>query len=145
MAYPWAHLWNLGARIDAPVEQTRGMRRFRWTNPALPQTLQIAVLFLYISAFFAILGGLVNITTYQGAVVLVGGVIALAAASGIVKERKHGYRLGVFYAVWDILGTLLSISGGFSIFYVIGLLLAIALAALLLHPMSRGYYRMWFR
>ncbi len=121
------------------------MSRFRWTNPALPQTLQIAVLFLYISAFFAILGGLVNITSVLGLVVLVGGLLAFAAAAGIVRERKNGYRLAVFYFGWDVLGTLLSISGGFSVFYVIGLLLAVALLALLLHPMSRNYYRSWFR
>ncbi len=121
------------------------MRRTRWTNPSLPQTLQIAVLFLYISAFFAILGGFANITSTAGVVVLVGGLIAFAAARGMVKERKNGYRLALFYAAWDILGTLLSIAGGFSAWYLIGLLLAIALVALLVHPMSRGYYRMWFR
>ena len=45
----------------------------------------------------------------------------------------------------DVLLTIYSVSGGFSAWYLIGLLLAIALVALLLHPMSRAYYRMWFR
>lgn len=121
------------------------MSRFRWTNPSLPQTLQIAVLFLYISAFFAILGGLINIASTAGIVVVIGGLLALAAARGMVRERKYGYLLALFYAAWDVLGTFLSISGGFSAWYLIGLLLAIALIGLLLHPMSRQYYRTWFR
>lgn len=121
------------------------MRRIRWTNQSLPQTLQIAVLFLYISAFFAILGGLTNLTSLLAVVVLVGGLIALAAARGIVRERKAGYRLAIFYAAWDLVGTLLSIAGGFSFFYLIGLALAIALVALLRHRDSRAYYRTWFR
>lgn len=121
------------------------MSRIRWTNPSLPQTLQIAVIFLYISAFFAILGGLTNLGSMLGLVVLIGGLIALGAARGIVRERRYGFRLAIFYAAWDLIGTLLSIAGGFSIFYVIGLLLAIALVVLLLHPESRDYYRTWFR
>ena len=120
------------------------MSRIRWTNPSLPQTLQIAVLFLYISAFFAILGGLINITS-TGGIVVIGGLLALAAARGMVRERKYGYRLALFYAVWDVVATILSISGGFSAWYLIGLLLAIALVGLLLHPISRQYYRTWFR
>lgn len=121
------------------------MGRIRWTNRSLPQTLQIAVLFLYISAFFAILGGLINIGSRLGLVVLIGGLIALVAARGIVRERKNGFRLAIFYAAWDLIGTLLSIAGGFSFFYIFGLLLAIALVALLLHRDSRAYYRTWFR
>ena len=121
------------------------MSRFRWTNPSLPQTLQIAVLFLYISAFFAVLGGLINVGSASGLVVLVGGLLAFVAARGMVRERKYGYLLALFYAALDILGTILSISGGFSAWYIIGLLLAIALIGLLLHPQSRHYYRIWFR
>ena len=121
------------------------MKQFSFMNKSLPQTLQIAVLFLYISGFFAILGGIINLTTTAGIVILIGGLIAFTAARGMVKERKFGYFLAVFYAVWDVIGTLLSISGGFTAWYLIGLLLAIALAFLLLHPMSRAYYRAWFR
>lgn len=126
-------------------EQTRGMRQFRWTNPTLPQTLQIAVLFLYISAFFDVLNGIVNITRIGGLIYLLSGVVAFVAAQGTVRERKNGYRLAVFYAVWDVLMRIFFVAGGLSAWHVIGILLALALVALLLHPMSRGYYRMWFR
>ncbi len=117
----------------------------RWTNRALPQTLQIAVIFLYIAAFFSVLNGLINITRILGLIVLLGGLIALAAAQGLVQERKLGYVLALLYAGWDLVGTILNVSGGFSGWNLIGLLLAIALVSLLLHPMSRAYYRAWFR
>lgn len=121
------------------------MSRFRWTNPALPQTLQIAVIFLYISAFFGVLNGLINLGTRLGLVVLLGGLIALAAAAGMVRERRNGYRLAVAYALWDVLATLWSVGDGFSGWHLIGLLVDLAVVGLLLHPMSRGYYRTWFR
>ena len=121
------------------------MRRFRWTNPSLPQTLQIAVLFLYITAFFNVLGGLINITSIWGLINFLSGLIAFGAAQGMARERKNGYRLALLFAAVDVLLTIYSVSGGFSAWYLIGLLLAIALVALLLHPMSRAYYRMWFR
>ncbi len=121
------------------------MSRFRWTNPSLPQPLQIAVLLLYISAFFALLGGLIEITSTAGILIFVGGMLALTAARRMVRERKFGYLLALFYAAWDVLGTILSISGGFSAWYLIGLVFAIALIGLLLHPESRQYYRTWFR
>ena len=121
------------------------MRRFRWTNPSLPQTLQIAVLFLYITAFFNILGGLIDIGSLWGLVNFLSGLIAFAAAQGMVRERKNGYRLALLFAALDVLLTIFSVSGGFSAWYLIGLLLAIALVALLVHPVSREYYRIWFR
>lgn len=126
-------------------EQTRAMRQFRWTNPSLPQTLQIAVLFLYISAFFDILSGLISAASIAGLVSLLTGIVAFTAAQGAVRERKNGYRLALLYAVWDVVLRIFFVSGGFSAWHVIGILLAIALAALLLHPMSREYYRIWFR
>lgn len=128
-----------------PSEQTRDMSRFRWTNPSLPQTLQIAVLFLYISAFFDILNGLVNIVGVAGLIFLLSGIAAFAAAQGTVRERKPGYLLGLLYAAWDVVLRIFFVSGGFSAWHVIGVMLAIALVALLLHPMSRAYYRTWFR
>ena len=122
------------------------MRQYRWTNPALPQTLQIAVLLLYISAFFGVLRGLVSIGHPLGVLLLVIGLVAFAGAAGIVRERKVGYWLAVLYAVLDALGEVLGmVLGEFSGWDMIGVVLAIALFALVLHPMSRGYYRIWFR
>ena len=117
----------------------------RWTNPSLPQTLQIAVIFLYISAFFAILSGLISITHVLGLLTLVAGVIAVAAARGLVRERKFGYWTAVLITLVDVAGALLTLTGSVSALRVINLLVALALVGLLLHPMSRAYYRTWFR
>lgn len=122
------------------------MSQFRWTNPALPQTLQIAVLLLYISAFFSVLRGLISIGHPLGVLLLVIGLVAFAGAAGMVRERKVGYWLAALYAVLDALGEVLGmVLGEFSGWDMIGLLLSVALVALLVHPMSRGYYRIWFR
>jgi uncharacterized membrane protein HdeD (DUF308 family) len=117
----------------------------RWTNPSLPQTLQIAVIFLYISAFFAILNGLIAITNALGALTLVAGLIAVAAARGLVRERKVGYWTAVIITLIDVAAALLALTGGVSALRAINLLVALAVVGLLLHPMSRAYCRIWFR
>ena len=89
------------------------MRRLRWTNPSLPQTLQIAILFLYITAFFNVLGGLINIASIWGLINFLSGLIAFGAAQGMVRERKNGYRLALLFAAVDVLLTIYSVSGGF--------------------------------
>ncbi len=117
----------------------------RWTNPSLPQTLQIAVIFLYISAFFAILAGLIGIGHPLALLALVGGLAGFAAARGVVRERKVGYWVAVVVAVIDVAGSLIPLLGGASALGAINLLVAIALVGLLLHRESRAYYRIWFR
>lgn len=85
---------------------------------------------LYIdAAFLAILGGL---TTPLGILLVVGGV---AAGFGIANEKRWAYGLGLAVAV----GRLVLLAHG-----VIALMFAIALVALLLHPHSRNYQRIWF-
>lgn len=121
------------------------MSRFRWTNPSLPQTLQIAVLLLYITAFFGILRGLTAIGQPLGVFLLLTGLIAFAGAAGLVRERRVGYWLAGIYAVLDVLGEVLAMLSEFSGWDLLGLLLALALTGLMLHPMSRAYYRTWFR
>ena len=117
------------------------METRRWTNPSQPQTLQIAVFLLYFRAFFGVLGGL-----FGGAalLVLIGAGLA-AAAYGIANEKRWGYSLGV--AASFAPAALRVLSGGpgelFSV-NPITLLFEIALIALLLHPQSRDYQRIWF-
>ncbi|MCE2524863.1 MAG: hypothetical protein J4F99_02610 [Acidimicrobiia bacterium] len=121
------------------------MRQFRWTNPSLPQTLQIAVVLLYISGFFAVLRGLTLIGHPLSIFLILTGLLAFGAAQGTVRERKNGYRLAVLYGFLEMLGEVLGMLAAFSAWDLIGVLLALALVGLLLHPMSRGYYRTWFR
>jgi hypothetical protein len=110
----------------------------RWVNPHQPQTLYIGVILCYIDAFFGLLA--------LSAVSLVG--IGLAAGGfGIANEKKWGYALAVAAAVVQVLA-LFVVNGLATLTSFGGLLpfmLDAALVALLLHPMSRDYQRIWFR
>lgn len=119
------------------------MQTRRWLNPSQPQTLQIAVFLLYIHAVFALVGG--RLPAWILLITVVGGG---ASGFGIANERRWGYLLGVAVAFVPFLWPLfygagiswipdyaLTISGLFDI----------ALIALLLHPQSRDYQRIWFK
>jgi hypothetical protein len=120
-----------------------GLSNWRWTNPSLPQTLQIAVWLLYATGVLGLLLG--SVLFALGSLV---GFAALAAAVaaglGISNERKWGYLVGLAVAVIECgLYLLAIVRGGAG--YLISLLFAGALVALLVHPMSRDYQRIWFR
>ena len=117
------------------------MQTRRWTNPSQPQTLQIAVILLYMNAVFGLLlrsytpfyetyrwlgTGLAN---YAALLSFVGMAVS---AYGIANERKWGYRLGVGH------------TSGMDV-ALHTTLFTVARAALLLHPMSREYQRAWFK
>jgi hypothetical protein len=117
------------------------MEQRRWLNQSQPQTLQIAVFLLYLNAFFtAFYGGL---GSPLGLLLIAANV---GAGFGIANEQKWGYGLGLavaflpfvlrvlFAGLDDILGRDL-----------INLMFEIALVALLLHPQSREYQRVWFK
>jgi len=112
----------------------------RFLNPAQPQTLQIAVFLLYFKAFFGLLDGLA-----LGNGLLLGAAVAAGVgAYGIANELKWGYGLGLLAAFspflirWYYDAPLLGVGS-------LNLLFEIALVALLLHPMSRDYQRIWFK
>ena len=117
----------------------------RWVNPQQPQTLYIAQLLMYFQGGFtlvlAILGAR-SLTVYALAIA-VGKVLA---AFGIANERRWGYKLGVVVAAVPIvLLLMLAVIDTPRWLWAdaIGLMFDIALIALLLHPMSRGYQRYW--
>lgn len=123
------------------------METRRWTNPTQPQTLQIAVFLLYIEAVFGVLFGGVFLLFPLGLLLVVGQA---AGGFGIANERKWGYRLAVGIAalallpfVWSVARN--GVSSVLDIGFLINLLFPAALFALLLHPMSRDYQRIWFR
>jgi hypothetical protein len=114
------------------------METRRWTNPSQPQTLQIAVFLLYIDAFFALLGFNLLIA-----------VASAAAGFGIANEKKWGYVLGVIISVIALLFLAQVIYyDGLSRLFDLRVLLAsvfpVAQFALLVHPQSRDYQRIWF-
>ena len=116
------------------------METRRWTNPTQPQTLQIAVFLLYINAVFtALFGGLGSLI---GLVLVAGGA---GAGFGIANEKRWGYNLGLAMAFLPFV-LRIAFNGVGSIFGgdLISLMFEIALVALLLHPQSRDYQKIWF-
>jgi hypothetical protein len=109
----------------------------RFLNQSQPQTLVIATLLLYINAFFAILN------LFLLSILL--GVVLAAGGYGIANEKRWGYGLAVTGAAIQ-LALLLLIFGTDVLRFptVITLLFDGALVALLLHPQSRDYQRIWF-
>ena len=116
------------------------METRRWTNPTQPQTLQIAVFLLYINAvFMALFGGLGSML----GIVLIAG--SAAGGFGIANEKRWGYLLGIGMAFLPFL-LRMAILGVEDVFgtSIINLMFEIALVALLLHPHSREYQKIWF-
>jgi hypothetical protein len=117
------------------------MESRRWINTSQPQTLQIAVFLLYIRAAFLLLGG--GLFSTLGLLLLVAMV---AAGFGVANEQKWGYGLAVACSLVPFV--LILIFGGLRGLLdaePIGMMFAIALVALLLHPQSREYQRIWFK
>lgn len=105
----------------------------RYFDPSQPQTLQIATILLYIQAVFSLLEFRILIT-----------VACAAGGYGMANGKKWGYGLSLVVAVFQLL--ILFLGGlDFVIQYrVITLMFAVALLALLVHPQSREYQRIWF-
>jgi hypothetical protein len=113
----------------------------RWVDRSQPQTLMSATILLYINAVLGVISGELWSSYYGfplGAVLVLGQGIA---GLGIANEKKWGYWLGVaLVAVWVAF-----LVKYFAFVNIITLLFYIALLALLLHPQSRSYRKVWFR
>jgi hypothetical protein len=113
----------------------------RWFDPSQPQTLQIAIILEYLNAGLAILFLLLGMEAIIPALLLVAEGVG---ATGVANENRWGYNLSIgtsaaYLALTLTLG--LFFGGGLNI---LGLILSIALVALLLHPMSRSYQQVYF-
>ena len=83
-----------------------------------------------------------------GLVPLIAMVLVLGqplAAYGIANERKWGYILGIAMAVAPFALRFWYVGNPFAGTQILSLLFEIALVALLLHPQSRDYQRIWFK
>ena len=120
----------------------------KWLDRTQPQTLYIATLLMYINGGLS----LIFIGTYRNVslfgvhdglllleLVLIAGQIG--GGLGLANEKKWGYVLAVATAVVLLAATLFAFTGG----SLITLIFQVALVALLLHPQSREYRRIWFR
>jgi len=111
----------------------------KFLNRSQPQTLYMGVILCYLGVIYNLLGGYVPL-------ILVGFVLGVAGY-GIANEQKWGYSLAVGASILQVL--LLFQWFGSSTFSDLGALLDLifygAVVALLLHPMSRDYQRIWFK
>ncbi len=109
----------------------------RFFDPSQPQTLQIAVMLLYIDAVFALLALSSLSFLFAGAY---GG-----AAYGMANGKKWGYgagdRRGRVRLAILVLGSSIDVVLRA---HTIQLMFAVALLALLLHPQSREYQKIWY-
>ena len=112
------------------------METQRWINQSHPQTLLMGTYLLYIEAFFGVVSILLGGFFLFGLVLAAG---AAAAGYGIANDRNWGYYLGVVVSALGVVMNLLNPGN------MLGLIFAIAQIALLLHPMSRNYQKVWFR
>lgn len=117
-------------------------QRRRWFNPAQPQTLQIAVMLLYLSAGF----GLFRLLVFGAFPILLLILIGAQGAGGygIANEKKWGYALGLGAAVLPFVINFIFLGNPIA-GDPLSLLFQIALVALLVHPQSRDYQRIWFK
>jgi uncharacterized membrane protein len=127
------------------------MESRRWVNQSQPQTLYLATVLSYLNAAFALLffgsSPLFYFTLVPG-LLLLGAQVA--GAYGIANEQRWGYLVAVVVSALALvpfvvflasegLGELLSPR------FLLAALFPVALFALLIHPMSREYQRIWFR
>jgi hypothetical protein len=102
----------------------------------------MGTLLCYINAFFLLLGSLGG-TTLLGLFLVVGLGFG---GYGIANEKKWGYGLAVTAALVQVAFWLLVvIYDGLGFNLVLNLMFDVALVALLLHPQSREYQRIWFK
>jgi hypothetical protein len=110
----------------------------RFFDASQPQTLQGAVMLCYITAAFGLIWVLFHIAF---------GVVPLLLAVGgygVANEKRWGYMLATALAFLNVL-VVFAVLGGVSLSFLLNLLFAGVLVALLLHPQSRHYQRIWFR
>jgi hypothetical protein len=115
----------------------------RFLNQFQPQTLVIGTMLCYLDAIFGFLFGVISTSVVLALVTIAGLAIG---GYGIANEKKWGYGLAVAAAVLQVV-MLISVAGtdvlGFPL--LLNLLFDGALVALLVHPQSREYQRIWFK
>ena len=120
------------------------MEQRRFFDPNQPQTLQGAVLFSYLNAGISILSFLSAHNFWSRLVALtliVGGV----GAFGIANERRWGYYLAVGVAgVFLVAQVVMFFLFPFVFAAMLNLLFSVFLLAVVLHPTSRSYQRLYF-
>ena len=80
-----------------------------------------------------------------GQLVSFAGLVGSAvAAFGIANEKRWGYNLALIVSAAEVLALLRIIFGYDADGFFLSLMFSVALVALLLHPQSREYQKIWF-
>ena len=119
------------------------MNEFRWVNQSQPQTLYGATILCYVDAVFGLLFGVISVSPILGLLTILG---LAAGGFGIANEKKWGYAVAVGAAIVQV--ALLLLIFGVDVFgfpQILSLMFDGLLVALLVHPLSRDYQRIWFR
>jgi hypothetical protein len=136
---PGAH----DARAPVVVDHNGRVSDRKFLNQFQPQTLVIATMLCYLDAIFGFLFGMVATSVILALATIIGLAIG---GYGIANEKKWGYAVAVAAAVLQVV-MLLAVAGfdvlGFPL--LLNLVFDGALVALLLHPQSRDYQRIWFK
>ena len=134
----------------------------RWFDRTQPQTLQIATWLMYFAGGFDLLYFIGNdnwpavARVTKGALGAIVALVVIASYIGgaflMANERKLGYYFALFAGFspfllrfWIYSGTGVTMSDKITGGNLIGFIFEAALCALLLHPQSRDYQRIWFQ
>ncbi|HMK97741.1 MAG TPA: hypothetical protein VK425_09370, partial [Acidimicrobiales bacterium] len=119
------------------------MANTQWLDRSQPQTLYFANILLYFDAAWWLLYLLLGAASWFTLL----AIPAVLAGVGIANEKKLGYWGAIVVAALNLLGLIywFLLVHGQSISIIISLIFGVALLALLLHPMSRSYQRIWFK
>lgn len=119
---------------------------YKLFNQAQPQTLVIAQMLLYLNAVFGLIFGTYTVIAFGWTIAVISLLAMAAGAFGIANEKRWGYIVGIVAAGVQLAALLLLVvQVGFNINVLISLLFDGALVALLVHPQSREYQKVWFR
>lgn len=114
------------------------MSERRFLNQFQPQTLVIATMLCYLE-------GVLSVLSFAPERLLLGVLLALGGY-GIANEKRWGYGLAIGMAVLQVVWFVAILRGDALRFpFILTLLFDVGLVALLLHPMSREYQRIWFK
>jgi hypothetical protein len=116
----------------------------RWFDASQPQTLQIAVILEYLNAGLALLFLLLGMYPIITAITALFMIAEGVGANGVANEQRWGYNLSVGSSVGYLaLTVVLAVAFG-GIPPILTIILSVALVALLLHPMSKSYQKIYF-
>jgi hypothetical protein len=135
---PIAHPARGGAQPCGLTGQNGHVNDRKFVNQFQPQTLFIATVLLYINAVFDFLSFI--------PLFMLAAVALAAGGYGIANEKRWGYGLAVAIAVLRVAVLLLFARSDVLQFpLILTLIFDVALVALLVHPESRQYQRIWFK